>query len=267
MRCMANALVGLLAVAALGSCGGGDGDSGGPDSFPTTAASLDAASAASFATFVSLAARIGASTRVGPFPDAVAGPNTTLQQSGCLSGSTTLVLSPSIENSAIGNATYANFDNCYFLALNGVAAAAGTLFGTGQIGNLALTSNDLAYTRAGTGDVFRFAGDIVMAWKLSVAGHFIILDGSVSDGGGVLFRLDNFVIDSNLAAGVENVLLSGRLTTAQGFVDISTGSRLELPIPSTGLGNGAIVLTGLSQIATVTYSSGGAFTTVIAPKP
>jgi len=170
-----------------------------------------------------------------------------------------------------GNATYSNFDRCVGLRLNGTAGVTGTLNGTTNVDVFSLTPTGFTYTRTGNGDVFRASGTLALRWKPSVqgsAGYFMTIDATVSDSNqSALFRLDNFQIDSDLAAGVENVLISGRLTTVDGFVDISSGSRLDLPSPSSGLGPGSLTMVGATQIATVNYAGNGISTVTIAPKP
>jgi hypothetical protein len=71
------------------------------------------------------------------------------------------------------------------------------------------------------------------------------------------FQLDNFRVDSEMAAGIENLFLSGRLTMADGFVDVGPrATRVELPVPSTGLQNGGVLMTGATTVATVFYNGG-----------
>jgi hypothetical protein len=77
----------------------------------------------------------------------------------------------------------------------------------------------------------------------------------------------HFQINSELAAGLENVLIAGRLTTAQGFVDIASTTPLELPFPGAGLQNGSLLMTGAGEIATVHYNGSLAPDVTIAPKP
>jgi len=254
----------------LSGCGGGGGGGeGGSVPLGTTAANLDNSNVGTFATYAALATRLGAATRFGPFLNIPASPPGALQYTGCLGGlgnTVTFILTPST-GTVSGNATYSNFDNCYFLPLNGTASVTGTLIGTNQVDSFTLTFANFSYSS------FLASGTIMLTWKPSFqgsAGYIMAINATVSDAShNPLFRLDNFQIDSNLSAGLESVLVSGRLTAVPGFVDLSSGTnRLDLPAPSTGFQSGALAMTGLSQIATVTYTGGmGAFTAVIAPKP
>jgi hypothetical protein len=74
--------------------------------------------------------------------------------------------------------------------------------------------------------------------------------------GAASFAVESFLIDSQIVAGRENVFISGRLTTSEGYVNIAVGpSRLELPIgPSSALQNGQITMTGANTVATVVYN-------------
>ena len=65
---------------------------------------------------------------------------------------------------------------------------------------------------------------------------------------------------------MENVLISGRLTTAQGFVDIASAARLELPFPRAGLQHGSLTMTGAGEIATVRYDGTLAPSVTISPR-
>ena len=86
--------------------------------------------------------------------------------------------------------------------------------------------------------------------------------------GAASFRLDNFRIDSDVAAGIEHLFISGRLTMADGFVDITpTATRFDLAVPSTGLQNGTVRMTGASTIATVFFNGGGVPPSIVSIVP
>jgi len=81
------------------------------------------------------------------------------------------------------------------------------------------------------------------------------------------FRLDNFRVDSDLATGIEHLFISGRLTLADGFVDIApTANRIDLPMPSSGLQSGTVQMTGATTIATVFFNGNLAPSISIAPR-
>jgi hypothetical protein len=259
---MSLARLSLVGSLALFACGGSNSTLG------STPATLDNSSVGSFGTFVALAARMGAGARFGPFLNLVS--PSVLQQTGCLSGNATFTVSSTGAGPVTGNATYASFDNCYFLPLNGTATVTGTLAGIAQVDSFTLDFANFVYAPTGSSDVFRAAGKMLISWKPSFqgsAGYVMTLDASVSDGNQkALFRLDGFHIDSDLAAGIENVLVSGRLTTDRGFVDVSSTNRLVLDFPSHGFSSGSLDITGASQVATLTYTGEGTFTAQIRPK-
>lgn len=238
---------------------------------PSAAASLTSANAGTFAAFTALAARAGASTRVGPILDVTATPGT-LQDLGCVGvggGPATFVLSLQT-GTASGAATYSNFDRCFSMRVNGTANVTGTLIGTTRMGAFTLAFADLAYPPGGAGDLVHASGTILLDWQAvgSPSRYLMTIDATVSDANrNTLFKLDHFQIDSELAAGLENVLISGRLTTAQGFVDVASTSRLELPFPGAGLQNGSLTMTGAGEIASVRYNGTLAPDVTIAPKP
>lgn len=238
---------------------------------PSAAASLTSANAGTFAAFLGLAARAGASTRVGPILDVTATPGS-LQDFGCVGvggGPATFALSAPT-GTVSGTATYSNFDRCFSMRVNGTATVTGTVIGTTRLGPFTLAFTDLAYPPAGAGDLVHASGTILLDWQAvgSPSRYLMTIDATLSDANrNTLFKLDHFQIDSELAAGLENVLLSGRLTTAQGYVDIASASRLELPFPGAGLQNGSITMTGAGEIATVRYNGSVAPNVTISPKP
>jgi hypothetical protein len=261
----------VLALCAFGvsaACGG----SGSP-ALRSTPADLNASNVATFAAFANVAAIAGTTARVGRVLDVTATPGT-LQDLGCVGlggGPVTFVIAPASGGNVTGSATYSNFDQCFGVRLNGTANVTGTLKGTTEVVALNLTTTGSTFTRTATGDVFHASGTLMLSWKPSVQGssdYVIAIDATVSDSNqNPLFRLDNFQIDSDVAAGVENVLISGRLTTVDGFVDVASNARLELPAPSTGLGPGSLTMSGATQVATVNYTSNGAAIATIVSKP
>jgi hypothetical protein len=263
---MSPARLSFVAVIVLAACGGSSSSTS--PTAGTTPATLDNSSVGSFGTLLALAARMGAGARFGPFLNLIS--PSVLQQTGCLSGNATFTVSSTGPGPVSGNASYASFDNCYLLPLNGTATVTGTLGGIAQVDSFTLEFANFAYAEAGSSEVFRAAGKMVISWKpqvLGSAGYLMTLDASVSDANQkALFRLDSFRIDSDLAAGIENVLVSGRLTTDRGFVDVASTSRLALPFPSRGFESGSLDIAGASQVATLTYIGEGTFTAQIRPK-
>jgi hypothetical protein len=257
----------LAGLAGLTSCGGGGdgGGGGGHTGFPTTQANLTSANAPTFARFADLATRAGATMRLG---EVLTGASSPFTDGGCFAigaGQATVALNAS-SGPVSGTATYTNFDRCVSMRLNGTASVNGTM----QPGNLVdlmnFTFSNLAFTAVS--ETINASGTAVLDWTsaLGTASYLMTLNATAS--GAASFRLDNFRIDSQLAAGIENIFITGRLTTADGFVDIAVGpTRLELPIgPSSGLQNGQITMTGATTIATVTYNGAAAPTISIAPR-
>lgn len=257
----------LAALAGLASCGGGsDGTvTGSHTAFPTVPANLTSANAPTFARFADLAARAGATMRLGESL-APAAPNT-FTDAGCLAlgaGQATVALNAS-SGQVNGTATYSTFDRCLGMRLSGTATIAGTIFsGLVDAMDFSFTNTQLTFT-AGA-DTIQASGNAALNWT-SGSTYSMTLNAAAS--GAASFAVESFLIDSQVVAGRENVFISGRLTTSEGYVDIAVGpSRLELPIgPSSALQNGQITMTGATTIATVTFNGAAPPDIVIAPRP
>lgn len=259
-------LLSLGALAGLISCGGdgGDGGGGSHSAFPTTQANLTSANAPTFARFVDLAARAGATMRLGeplnvltsPFTDPGCGAQASNPAAVAINASTGPVT---------GTATYANFDRCFGMRVNGTANLTGTMQ-AGLVDSMTFAVTSLAFT-TGT-DTIQASGTAFLDWT-SVppsSSYFITLNATTS--GTAAFQLQNFRIDGQSAgAGIENISITGRLTTSDGFVDIATVTSTQLFVPSTGLLGGQITMTGATTIATVTYNGPIAPLISIAPRP
>jgi len=253
--------LGLLVLAGA-SCGGGGGGGGGgsnpPPQFPSSQANLTSANAQSYATSVDLAARMAATLRLGQFLTSTATLGT-LTDPGCRAigaGAATINVTPPT-GSVTGTASYSNFDQCFGIRLTGTANVNGTLVGT-QVDSLNLTFSNVTFTTTGGGPSYQMSGSASLQYMSGGSGsssYVMTVNATVS--GGASFKLDGFRIDSAFAAGLENLFISGRLTLADGFVDITpTASRVELPIPSAGLQNGTVQLTGATTIATAFFNGG-----------
>jgi hypothetical protein len=263
-------LLSLAALAALSSCGGGgDGSPSAatppPPTFPTTQANLTSANAPTFARFAELAVRAAASARVGEFLAGPAGAGT-FTDGGCFAagaGQATLALNSSTGNVS-GTATFVNFDRCYGMRLSGSASVTGTLAAGNRVDAMSFTFTNFSY--ASTGTALQLSGTIALDWiSFPPDSRYVMTVNATASGAGQ-FRVASFQVDSVLVAGEENVLFSGRLTASDGFVDITPGpTRVDLPSSSTGLQNGAILITGANAIANVRYNGALAPTITITP--
>lgn len=264
-------LLSLAALAALSSCGGGgDGSPPAatppPPNFPTTQANLTSANAPTFARFAELAVRAAASARVGEFLTGPVGAGT-FSDRGCFAqgaGQATLGLNASTGNVS-GTATFVNFDRCYGLRLSGSASVTGTLAAGNRVDAMSFTFTNFSY--ASTGTALQLSGTIALDW-ISIASdaRYLIVMNATASGAGQ-FRVDNFQVDSVLVTGREDLLISGRLTTSEGFVDITPGpTRVELPSPSTALQNGSVIMTGATTTASVRYQGLAAPNITISPR-
>lgn len=255
------ALVGLTACG-----GGGDGSSSGSHTaFPTTPANVTSSNAPTFARFVDLATRAGATMRLG---EVLSGAGSPFTDGGCFAlgaGQATVALNAST-GPVSGTATYTSFDRCFGIRVTGTSNVTGTM----QAGNLVdlmnFTFGSLTFT-AGS-DAIQASGTAALDWT-SVppsSSYFITLNATTS--GTAAFQLQDFRIDGQSAgAGIENISITGRLTTSDGFVDIATVTSPQLFNPSTGLLGGQVTMTGATTIATVTYNGPLAPTISIAPRP
>jgi hypothetical protein len=260
----------IAALAGLSSCGGGDGSPPAatppPPTFPTTQANLTNVNAPTFARFAELAVRAAASARVGEFLAGPAGAGT-FTDGGCGAqgaGQATLGLNAPTGNVS-GSATFVNFDRCYGLRLSGSASVTGTLAPGNRVDAMNFTFTNFSY--ASTGTALQLSGTIALDWtSVPPASAYVITMNATASGAGQ-FKVENFQVNSEVVAGRENVLFSGRLTTSDGFVDISAGpTRVELPIPSTALQNGSVIMTGATTTASVRYQGLNAPSITISPR-
>ena len=257
----------LGALAGLISCGGGGGDGGGGShtAFPTTQANLTSANAPTFARFVDLAARAGGTMRLG---EVLSGAGSPFTDGGCFAlgaGQATIALNAST-GPVSGTATYTSFDRCFGIRVTGTSNVTGTMQAGNLVDSMNFTFTSLAFT-TGT-ETIQGSGTAFLDWTSIPPGssYFITLNATAS--GAASFQLQNFRLDGQSAgAGIENISITGRLTTSDGFVDIATVISPQLFVPSTGLQGGQVMMTGVSTIATVTYNGPIAPTISIAPRP
>jgi len=256
-------LVTLVALAALAACGGGGG--GGvspppPPASPSTPANLTSANAPSFANNVALAARMAATMRLGPNLTTTATPGM-FTEAGCQtivgpSGPAVVTVTPATGNVS-GTVTYNSFHRCYDVRVAGTTSITG-VFNSPQVDIVNYTLSGLSFTIGG--QTYQMSGTATLDWAPFTGGtsdYVLTLNATVS--GAASFSLENFRVDSQAAAGVENLSISGRVAMADGFVDVTPRAsppRVELFLPSTGLQNGGVLMTGATTVATVFYNGG-----------
>ena len=183
-------------------------------------------------------------------------------------GPATLTVTPS-SGSVTGTLSYSSFDRCLGMRLSGSGSVTGTLLSTTQVDVLNFTFGAITFTA--TGQTFTMSGSASIDWASpasGIAAYVMTLNATVS--GSSSFRLENFRVDSEIAAGIETLSISGRLTMTDGFVDITPRAsppRVELAVPSTtGLQNGGVVMTGATTVATVFFNGAAAPNISIAPR-
>lgn len=270
MRHVVLALFGLLLAGCGGGGGGGSGGSATSSPPAVAAANLTAEAAEDFVAYTVFTLIGGATARIGPTLSVLSTtPQFAAQQSGCLQGTVAIAGSRDASNNVNGTATFTNLENCFSLTLNGTATVEGQIGGT-QVANLSLTFSDLIYTVTGTSDQTRVAGSMSIVWRsLGMGGiaYTMTINGDVFDGSTKIFSLQNFTIDSVMSAGVQDVLVSGRvIDPVYGYADISSTNRLALPSPSIGPSSGTFFITGSTQMATVTAMGSGNYAVAIGPK-
>ena len=203
--------------------------------------------------------------RLGEFMVPVVG--NTFSDGGCGAigaGQATVVLSAST-GSVTGTATYTTFDRCFNMLVNGTASLDGTMQAGGEIDTMNFSFTSLAFNSAN--ETIQAAGTAALNWTSALGASSYLITLNATSSGTASFKVDNFLVGSQLTAGIENIFISGRLTTSDGFVDIATVISPQLFVPSTGLQGGQITMTGVSTIATVTYNGPIAPTISIAPRP
>jgi hypothetical protein len=259
--------LGLLVPAVVGSCGGGGDGAGNPPLLPvSTQANLTTANAPAFANSVGVAARMAATMRLGQPLTLTATPGT-LTDGGCFAigaGQATVMVTPST-GSVGGTTNYSNFDHCFGMRLTGTANVSGTL-NSPQINTLNFSFTNLSF--AAGAQTYQLSGSASLQWipaPFGGANYVMTLNGTVSGAGS--FQLDNFAVNSTISAGLEDLLISGRLTMTDGFVDIApTTTHPQLAVPSSGLQNGSVQMTGATTIATVFFNGAAAPSISIAPR-
>lgn len=262
---MRTLFVALLVPVSLASCGGGGGGSDAPPPFAAGQANLTSTNAPTYASAVDVAARMAATMRIGPFLNSTP----TLTDPGCgASGAGPAILTVTPSTGAVsGTVNFSNFDQCFGFGLNGTANVTGTLIGT-QVDALNFTFTGLTFTATPGGQAYQMSGSASLQWTLAGGSSSYVMTLNATVSGASAFRLDNFRIDSQVVAGIENLLISGRLTMADGFVDITpTASRVELHVASTGLSNGSVQMTGATTIATAFFNGGGVPPTIVSIVP
>lgn len=249
----------IAIVIFLSACGGGS------DATPPNnqQAILDSSNTETFITEVVKAMSLAMTVEFGPNLNSQNFNATPLlaTQNGCLLGNISFSLTRGANNSVTGSGTYNNYENCIQLTLNGDIAISGTLI-TSRVEKFNSTFTNLSFTVTNTATIYRLSGSIDLSWKPSVggsAGYIMVLNGTLYNSGqNAEIKLENFSIDANLAAGVQYILVSGKLTHAtHGYVDISSTKRIDFHIPGVEPQSGEFVLTGKASKATVTYGSGG----------
>jgi hypothetical protein len=258
----------VLSLAGLTSCGGGgDGGNSGPHgAFPGTQANLTAANAPTFARLAELAARAGATVRLGEFLTSVTG--NTFTDGGCGAGGQATLALNAPSGAVSGTATYTNFDRCFGMRANGTANVTGTLQTGNRVDAMSFTSfTGLAFTTGS--ETIQASGTAALDWTSVAPDSTYVMILNATTSGAASFQLENFRIEGQSGgAGVENISISGRLTTADGFVDISTvaTARPQLFVPSSGLQGGQVIMTGTTTVATVTYNGPAPATFNIVPR-
>lgn len=209
-----------------------------------------------------MAVAAGITTRVGPYLTILSNvpPVVTARQNGCLQGTATFTLNRNASNDVTGTGAYSGLENCAFWTLTGNVNVTGKLI-SDRIENFTYSFTDLAYTRTGTTETYHFSGTIELVWKPSVmgsAGYVMKANGTVRDSAqDLVFTLQDFQIDSDISAGQQSVLVSGRITDpVHGYVDLGTAVRFIFVLPGTTIWSGTFTMTGAGQTATVTFTNG-----------
>jgi hypothetical protein len=242
-----------LSLAGLTSCGGGDDRAATPHpQFPTTPANLTLANAPTFARFLDLATRAGATMRVGEFLSGAASP---FSDVGCLSlGASPASIALSAATGTVnGTVTYTNFDRCYGMRLTGTASVTGVMLPAQRVDSMIFTFNNTLTFTAGT-ETIQASGSANLDWTSVAPSSTYVMVLNAAASGAASFQVENLQINSQVVAGQETIAISGRLTTSEGFVDIATLAQPQLVEASSGLQGGQITLTGATTVATVIYN-------------
>lgn len=90
------------------------------------------------------------------------------------------------------------------------------------------------------------------------SGYVMKSNGTVRNSSqATVFTMQDFQIDSDIGAGVQSILVSGRIIDAtSGYVGVNTSSRFTFFLPGTTIWSGSFAMTGAGPTATVTYTDG-----------
>ena len=253
----------IIATILISSCGGGS-DGGNPD-VPTALipqASIDSSNVHSFVSKLGLSITVGLTTEVSKNLSIqnVNGNSFDGQVMGCLNGTALFSLTDDGNGNVTGSGSYNEYENCIGLTLTGNTSLNGTMTGN-TINTLNYNFSDLSYTKTGSTIKYRMSGKLALTWKPSVAGsagYIMTIDANIFDGSGeVVSKLENFIIDSDISAGTQSLLITGRLyDLTHGYIDVSTQNRFQFYIPGEVPWTGEFSLSGKDNVAIIKYASG-----------
>jgi len=274
-------LLGLFIL--LTACGGGGDPAPASTPAPTPAptpaielaADLTTENINKFINWIEASLFFGVSTEVGTnFNDTYPLPGKmTAEKSGCLAGSAIFSFDIDASDNVSGTGDYKDYDDCAGRVLNGSATVNGVV-NRGVVDYLTFTFTDLQIHRTFNVDVdyYKVSGSFKFDFNANLgAGHRYVttINASFFDVNGVLlFKLEDFVVNSHMTAGQESIFISGRITDVdEGYVDIMNPTAIKFSIPSENIGTWSGIINGATQQAKVDAIGGGATTINIQMKP
>ena len=198
------------------------------------------------------------------------------QSNGCNGGNIKLQFD-ALSDSFNTTGTYAGYDDCIGFTVSGSANLLGrftqvvtTAPSTARIDMITMPITTLLFTNLNTGQNMTFSGIANLTWRPSISGSaeyvFEMSQGTFFNSlGNVMFDVAHLTIDSKHSAGQQSVLINGIvIRPGEGYVRVSSDSRLTMPTPGYSPQTGTFIMEGDSENALVTYT-GGTFSVIINP--
>lgn len=235
----------------------------------TSHAVIDSGNVDTLVSDVLTATVIGISSVVDPYITVSEDTPTTLrgESSGCLMGRSIFNLEKIDERNIKGVNEYSNYDNCLFYRLNGITNIEGTV-SRNRIEYLEFDFTNLSLLNTALDSADVLTGNMRLVWKPSIAGsseYTLTMNTHLNHSNNQkVLILDNFIIESIISAGMQSILISGRVYNPEiGYVFVDSSNPIVIHIPSQSFTSGQYTMTGRSEITTVIYASGNYETEIL----
>jgi hypothetical protein len=187
---------------------------------------------------------VAISTRVGP--------DTFFPEAG-IHGGTVIFPAAGAGGNVSGTGTYTALDRAAGATTSGTVTVSSGHYTGSSMDNVHFTFTGLSYPPSS----IVISGSIDLVWVAvgSPTEYTMTFNVTATSGGNVIAVLDNFTVDSTIAAGQESLTFTGKYTdAAQGYVNVSTTTPMVFNLPG-GPASGQVVAQGAgTNKATMTFS-------------